>query len=251
MKKLTAFFVTIITMAAMTAVAAYAESFEDKIITSVQAHQTTIDISKYNMNPTEALNNVLELKNTAPELWAIDEKINLKGDTKKAYQIIVTYDYSEKEISDIEKKMNKTIAEAIEMVDKSASIYEQAKAVYKYMLDAYDYDYSLTKHKEYELFETGSGVCSAYSLAFKDIMQELGIPCKAVVSKEMKHQWNVIEINGKWYNVDASYGDMYRTGSDDYSAFCKSDFFFQLLGFYGGHIEGNTYCTDRGYDYDI
>ncbi len=229
----------------------YAADFDSTIITAVEAGETNINISSFGLNPTEALEKVLELINTAPELWAVNEKVNLKGSSKKAEQVIISYDYSEKDRAKIQTEIDKVTDIAISKVDKTASVYEQAKTVYKYLLDNYNYDFSLTKHKEYELYSTGEGVCKAYSLAFKDIMQKLNIPCKVVVSKEMQHQWNVIQINGHWYNVDASYGDMYRTGNDDYSAFCKSDFFMQLLGFYGGHIEGNSYCTDRGYDYAI
>lgn len=56
----------------------------------------------------------------------------------------------------------------------------------------------------------GHGTCMSYTYAFKDIMDTLGFPCHyvsgvATVDKVLSgHAWNVVKVNGKWYNIDCN-----------------------------------------------
>ena len=36
-----------------------------------------------------------------------------------------------------------------------------------------------------------------YSMAFQMIMEELGIPCEIVVSDEIKHAWNMVQVDNE------------------------------------------------------
>ena len=74
------------------------------------------------------------------------------------------------------------------------------------------------------LYEGGTGVCRAFAIAYKNILTKLNIPCDVVISKSMKHEWNMVQINGKWYNVDCSGADLLNSDRDCF--FLKSDLFF-------------------------
>ena len=53
-----------------------------------------------------------------------------------------------------------------------------------------------------------TGVCDGYSRAFKMICDYCGIPCLFVLSTYDDHSWNMVQLeNGKWYGVDATWGD--------------------------------------------
>ena len=93
-------------------------------------------------------------------------------------------------------------------------------------------------------------MCTAYSLAYKDIMQKLNIPCEIVISKEIAHQWNIVKINGSWYNVDTAWGDIYTSENESfrYDNFMKSDYYFVLLGHTGGISESIINCQSRKFD---
>ena len=58
------------------------------------------------------------------------------------------------------------------------------------------------------------GVCEAYTRAFKAAMDELGIPCVMVsgvylhnIDTPEAHIWNYVQLDGKWYGVDATMDD--------------------------------------------
>ena len=50
-------------------------------------------------------------------------------------------------------------------------------------------------------------VCEGYSRTLKLLMNKRGIPCWILVSDSMKHAWNAVQINGKWYHADVTWGD--------------------------------------------
>ena len=71
---------------------------------------------------------------------------------------------------------------------------------------ALDYGYSFAPHKlwkieqrtKYPALLNNSGVCKTYSLAFEDLANRLGIPCRVVYGYTgMEHAWNVVLINNQ------------------------------------------------------
>ncbi len=228
-----------------------APSLEETLLSGVASFQTNIDISKNNLSPNEALNKAITIFDAAPEAWAVNEKVSIQTQGNKAKAVIIKYDYSKDEVLAMQMYIDGIVKKAVAVANTFQTDYDKAKAVYDYLIDNYDYDWSLTKTKEYEMFKTGEGVCTAYSLAYKDIMQELGIPCLTVSSSEIAHMWNVVQIDGNWYNVDVSWGDIYTAEDESfrYSNFMKSDYYFELLGHTGGVTENNVKCTSLKYDY--
>ena len=50
-------------------------------------------------------------------------------------------------------------------------------------------------------------VCEGYSRALKLLLSKRGMECKILTSESMGHAWNAVKVNGKWYHVDATWGD--------------------------------------------
>ena len=228
--------------------AAAGTTFQNCLIEGVTAFETNIDVSKFNLNANEALIKAIVALDASPEAWAVNEKVSVQTQGDKAKAVIIEYDYTKDEQLLIQREIDDVVEKAAAIADTFQTDFDKAKAVYDYLIDNYDYDWSLANGKEYELFKTGEGVCTAYSLAYKDILQELGIPCLTVSSSE--HMWNVVQIDGNWYNVDVSWGDIYTAEDESfrYDNFMKSDYYFELLGHSGGVAENNVKCTNSEYD---
>lgn len=115
------------------------------------------------------------------------------------------------------KKIIKTV------ITKEMSTEQKVKAIHDYIVLNCEYDYSnylqgtiprdsysakgaLVKHKS---------VCQGYAEAFKLLMDMLNIPCKVVSGTANNgsgngyqgHAWNVVKIDGKWYNIDVTWDD--------------------------------------------
>ena len=253
MKKLiiTTLVTTLLFSATVVSAATTSTTFEKALLDGVTAFETNIDVSSFNLNAKEALSKAITVFDAAPEAWAVNEKVSVQTQGNKAKAVIIKYDYSKDEVLAMQMYIDGIVEKAIAVANTFQTDYDKAKAVYDYLIDNYDYDWSLANGKEYELFKTGTGVCTAYSLAYKDIMQELDIPCLTVSSSEIAHMWNVVQIDGEWYNVDASWGDIYTRENEDfrYDNFMKSDYYFELLGHTGGTAENDIRCASFKYDY--
>ena len=61
----------------------------------------------------------------------------------------------------------------------------------------------------YSALVEGKSVCAGYSKAFQLVMHELGIPCYYITGKieGSNHAWNIVRINGDFYNVDVLWDD--------------------------------------------
>lgn len=57
----------------------------------------------------------------------------------------------------------------------------------------------------YSVFFTDTTVCAGYSQAMQLLCNAAGIDCAVVTSEE--HEWNIVRLNGTWYNVDCTWDD--------------------------------------------
>lgn len=87
-------------------------------------------------------------------------------------------------------------------------------------------------------------------------MKSLDIPCRYVFSEKMKHAWNAICIDNKWYNVDLTFDDTTYTstnsndmGKYSHKYFMKSTDNYQTYKNHNGMIyPDNIECTNTTYD---
>ncbi len=107
--------------------------------------------------------------------------------------------------------------------------YELVKAAHDYVCQRFFYDsqayanYQTTK--DYRIFcsagaflgNVGTGVvCEGYAKSLKVLCDQMGIPCVLIGGTAIQngrsegHMWNGVQIEGKWYLVDATWDD---TGS--------------------------------------
>ncbi len=69
-------------------------------------------------------------------------------------------------------------------------------------------------------------VCIGYAMAFERCMSDLGVNSKIILGEgnfkakskvfpwNGNHAWNVVEINGKWYNIDVTWLSSYKNNVD-------------------------------------
>lgn len=74
-----------------------------------------------------------------------------------------------------------------------------------------------TNAQKYPAVFDQEGVCATYSLAFEDIANRLGIPCRVVLGDTgMEHAWNVVYLNGEIKHIDIAFALMYRSNKNAY-----------------------------------
>ena len=77
----------------------------------------------------------------------------------------------------------------------------------------------------YGMLIDGIGVCQGYTLAYRLLLDRVGIKSGTVTSDSMNHVWNLIQIDGHWYHVDVTWDDPTedRIGQSQHVYFCLSE----------------------------
>lgn len=163
-----------------------------------------VSIPEFNEEKTAQLYE--SVVNTSPELYNVLGRINIEQLSEDEYTIYPQYK-DEAELMSVSGAMNSAVNDILAQVSSDMSDVEKILAVHDYMLLHYEYDYTYSIYDAEDFFVNKKGVCQAYALAFKYIMDKLGITCTLVSSDAMNHAWNMVKVEGSWYHIDVTWDD--------------------------------------------
>lgn len=102
-----------------------------------------------------------------------------------------------------------------QLITKDMTTLEKIVAVHDYIVRNHQYEMNTTgsPFTVYTFMHEKQGVCMAYALLFEKMMESLDIPCYYVVGKadgesDLGHAWNMVELDGEWYHIDATWNDL-------------------------------------------
>jgi transglutaminase-like putative cysteine protease len=105
---------------------------------------------------------------------------------------------------------------------------EKLSVIHQYILDHVSYDETLTNYSAYAALAQGKAVCQGYSLLMDKMLEKAGIKTIIIDGSipEGTHAWNLVQLGGVWYHVDATNDD---TNSNKY--YLKTDGFMRDNGY--------------------
>ena len=121
--------------------------------------------------------------------------------------ITVQYIYDISEIDSMQQELDNTVSEILSGVQSGWSDAEKVLYLHDYLAEHCEYDLTYTYNDAYAALCGGTAVCQGYALAMCILCRELDIPCYPITSDTLKHMWNVVQIGGEWYQLDATYDD--------------------------------------------
>lgn len=199
----------------------------DQIYAALLAQQQSISIVRTDMAITqENLNTLLQLVidsyekvvNDNPRLFYVSKgySVSAGGDTINGLQVDFTPSYltqvTQEQIAAFHQAVEKAKAQVIGVTDD----VEKLLILHDYLAvkNAYNWEVATTNTTDdplvwsaYAALVQGDPVCQGYSLAYKLLLNELGIECITVSSAPMNHMWNLVQIDGSWYHVDLTWDD--------------------------------------------
>ncbi|MCR5618393.1 MAG: hypothetical protein K6F83_08895 [Clostridiales bacterium] len=138
------------------------------------------------------------------------------------------YTIPEEEFREKEKEFEELVTDILnEALEPEYSDIECALALYSYIAMNYEYDYDkynepvITGVTPYRFLTGGKGICQEIGIAYAFLLMQLDIDAAGVGgnNNETGHEWTIIRINGKCYNIDATWA----LGSSDLSYFMMTD----------------------------
>lgn len=89
------------------------------------------------------------------------------------------------------------------------SDYEKVKGVYEELINSTAYQKGEYDQTCYSVLVNHRGVCAGYAAAMKYLLDRLGVDSIIVsgTSKGEDHAWNIVKVQGEWYQTDVTWGD--------------------------------------------
>lgn len=151
-----------------------------------------------------------------PELFWFQGRGFTREETVGDELVSITYEpqyiYTADEIADYQAQLESVCAPVIADLENKSD-YEKVKGVFDYVVDTIDYggDVSRDCNAAAGLVDH-TGVCSAYAASVQYLCQRLGLESQNItrmdVDDTFSHAWAAVKVEGDWYYVDATSGDM-------------------------------------------
>ncbi len=172
--------------------------------------------------------------------------------------------------SDAQARFDAAVNTALAQTEGLTDPVEQMLALYNYLVRTTAYNYNVAFYdapvnlceaepKEawtaYGALVTGDTVCKGYAMAWKVLMDRIGIPCLVVCKGDGSHLWNLVQLDGKWYHVDVNRGNNIMPvlrGQCMYKDFLVTDTDMSKheSWFVAGKREACPPCTDERFSRD-
>lgn len=238
----------VLTLAAVLAmtVGVHAASLGETIYKSLQNADKSIDVSSFHVTPQAAMDEYFNVVGANPDLFYVDLHVDCKYDMKSGECKELVCTYNTKDVKGDKAKFNGYVTSVAAQAKAYPGKYDQIKFVHDFMVN--NFEFNAAGLTAYSLVKDGKGDCTAYTGFFKAVMDKLNIPCKVAISEDMCHEWNVVQLDGKWYNADITWDDPIGGSGVIYSNFLKSDSLIKMGGHFNWKVDGNITCTDTTYD---
>ena len=129
------------------------------------------------------------------------------------------------------KTVTEKVNELVRACPSDGTDYEKALWFHDWLTEHAVYDNALSVYGPDGVLLRGYGVCDSYSKAFMLLCQAAGINCQRCIgTEEMNHAWNLLELDGEWFQVDVTWDDpviggvtSVKSGHENHDYFCATD----------------------------
>lgn len=162
--------------------------------------------------------------------------------------------------ADAQARFDAAVDTALAQIEGLTDPVEQMLALYNYLIrtTVYNYDVAADRRDDapkeawtaYGALVNGDTVCKGYALAWKTLMDRIGIPCLIVCKGDGTHLWNMVQLDGNWYHIDVNSGNNavpVLRGRCNYTDFLATDE-HMLSKYQSWFVPGTAYRDIDHYD---
>lgn len=163
-----------------------------------------------NINGKELKNAFTAVCNDHPELFWLNTGYSYKyAPNGTIAEIDLSLNYTAQSLEEAKAAFDKAVNEIIYGSRGVGDDYQKELYVHNALIKKISYDLGAPINQSaYSALVSNRTVCAGYARAFQYIMQQLGIPCYYCTGYAgQNHAWNIIKIDGDFYNVDVTWDD--------------------------------------------
>lgn len=122
------------------------------------------------------------------------------------------------------------------------SDYEKVKKIHDYIINNASYDTSYQNSTSYDLLINKSSVCEGYTLTAYRMFVDAGLESKIITGEGEgePHAWNLVKVQGKWYNIDLTWDDPVSSSG---KPILRYNYFLKNTRDFTGHIRYDEFNT--------
>lgn len=184
-----------------------ASTFSSYIIAELEKQTAEIDVSSYNMDVETFKNAYWAVLNSRPDLFYVSGGFSYYHTDDVVTGLLPNYKYTGSDLKKRISAFNKGISRIVSYANQASTAIGKLLLVNDYLCVNYEYDTSYAIYSPDEMLSEGKGVCQAYMLLCRAVLNELGFRSDTATSNEMNHTWNVVYLDGSWYHIDVTWND--------------------------------------------
>lgn len=134
-----------------------------------------------------------------------------RNDKLIAVRFSGSYGMSREWVWNRKAEIDRTVEDLLANVTGLSDDYDKVRYVYETIIKNTKYDLDSPDNQNiYSVFVNHSSVCQGYAKAVQYLLNRMGVECALVqgtVDTGEGHAWNLVKVNGRYYYVDATWGD--------------------------------------------
>lgn len=151
------------------------------------------------------------LKDHQELFWVHNGKTYYKTINKSDTVFAPSYGCTQEEAAPVQTYMEQAYQQVAASLPEGCGAYDKIRTVYDYVIGRTDYVVNENDQNIAGVFAQGQAVCAGYAGAVQYLLERLDVE-SIYVSGETKmssggHAWNIVNIDGNYYYVDATNGD--------------------------------------------
>jgi|GEM_PF-4219512 len=192
-----------------------------------------------------------------PQIFWVDSNYEFY-DYEDSVQLNLKYRNTEAEAAEINKNLYEKLSQIMSSIDDNASDYQIEKYFHDYVCENTVYDettYGNIGNTAYSSLLDGKSICEGYARAMQILLDSAGIRNYVVIGDGVTeegtdaHMWNIVEIDGENYHLDATWNDTSMDDRFGYMYFNVTDDFIS-----DDHINivpADNNCISTKYNYFV
>ena len=185
----------------------------ERVSNAIQNHTETtekVNIADLKLNKDLVLATLTDLHARADGGEAI-QKLSCYYSSKSKQAVTIGIDYcTAQDTAAMQARLDQLVeqANALCQTDLEKAFYVHDWLVQNIAYDQEHLSENLTDdHNLRNALLEGTAVCDGYAKTYALTLHRLGIPCVLVTSHDINHAWNMVQLDGNWYQVDCTWDD--------------------------------------------
>ena len=226
------------------------------LIDSMENLNSEIDVEKYQLSINDIKKAMRTVSEISPDLFYVSKTTYGLAIGSCVARVIPTYIYSNEQVVQMRSELESKTNEILAKIQPNMTDFQKAAIIHDEIVLNCEYsnspDAQYTRTSVYDCIVNGYANCQGYASSMSYLLEKVGINSEIVESSQMNHIWNLAEIGGNYYHIDATFDDPTpdRYGFVSHKYFLLSDSAIKTSSDISVHygFKTNNSCTGTAYD---